>query len=60
MKEYRVEFVQYHYYYVEAKDEDEAYDKGYKEFVSDMRTPCANTSYDDCEIECLSEDEEEE
>lgn len=60
MKEYRVEFVQCHYYYVEANDEDEAFDNAYKEFQSDMRSPVVNTSYDDYEIECLTEDEKDE
>lgn len=59
MKEYRVEFVQYHYYYVEANDEDEAFDNAYKEFQSDMRSSVANTIYDDYEIECLTEDDED-
>ena len=41
-------------------DEDDAFHTAYDEFYSDMHYPCANTSYDDYDIECMSEDEDEE
>lgn len=54
---YKVTFVQYYTYDVEAEDEDEACDKAYKEFQSDIRCSVASAWYDDIEIEC--EDEED-
>lgn len=59
MKKYRVIFTQYYEYEVEAKNDDEAHDKAYKEFAAEMRYPVANTIYDEVEVECLDEDEEE-
>lgn len=59
MAKYNVNFIQYWSYTVEAQDEDEAFDLAHEEFVSDMRTPVACTIYDDCEIECIEEDEDE-
>ena len=55
---YKVTFVQYHTYTVDAKDDDEAENIAYKEFERDMYYPAANTWYDDVEIEC-EEDEDE-
>lgn len=57
MKNYIVTFAQYYTYCVEAENEDEAENKAYKEFKSDMLIPVANTRYDDVEIECNEEDE---
>lgn len=54
---YKVSFVQYHVYEVEADDEDEAFHNAYDEFQSDMHCSIADTSYDYVEVEC--EDEEE-
>ena len=51
MPEYNVTFIQYHNYVVEAEDENEAENLAYKEFLSDMRSPTANTSYDEVEVE---------
>lgn len=51
MKEYFVTFTQYHCYTVEAENEEEAEQKAYKEFQSDMRSPIAQTWYDDCDID---------
>ena len=56
---YRVTFEQYHTYEVEAASEDEAFDKAYKEFLSEMRRSVANTWYDSVDI-YYDEDEEEE
>lgn len=56
---YKVVFEQYHTYEVDAKDEDEAFDVAYKEFISDMRCTVANTWYDSVDIECDEEDEDE-
>lgn len=49
--EYVVTFVQNHVYFVEADDECEAEDKAYEQFRSDMRTPIANTHYDEVIVE---------
>ena len=56
---YTVKFEQHHTYKVEANNEDEAFDKAHKEFVSDMRYPVANTFYDFYDIECDEGDEED-
>ena len=53
---YKVTFVQYHTYTVEAGCETEAEDMAYKEFQSDMRSSIAKTWWDDIEVE---EEEEE-
>ena len=47
---YKVTFVQYHEYTVEAEDENEAEDVAYKEFQSDMRRPVAQTWWDEIEV----------
>lgn len=47
---YTVIFTQYHEYEVEAEDEEKAFNVAHREFVSDMRTPVANTNYDEVEI----------
>lgn len=49
---YTVTFTQYHTYDVDANSEDEAFRGAYNEFLYDMRTPIANTVYDDVEIIC--------
>ena len=59
MKNYVVTFTQYYTYQVEADNEQEAEDIAYNNFKSEMRRPIANTSYDEVEIECLDEDEED-
>lgn len=48
---YDVTFTQYHTYTVEAENENEAENLAYKEFASDMRSPIADTSYDEVEVE---------
>ena len=53
---YKVTFVQYHEYYVEAEDETEAEDIAYKEFQTDMRRPVAKTWWDDIEVEEREDD----
>lgn len=53
---YYVNFIQYNEYEVEADSESEAEDKAYTEFHNDMYRPIAHTWYDEVEIEC---DEEE-
>lgn len=55
---YTVTFVQYHTYTVDAEDEDKAFDEAYEEFKGDMRSSIAATWYDDVEIECNEEDED--
>lgn len=50
MKKYDVYFTKYYHYVVEADDEDEAFDFAYEDFVSEMRIPIADTSYDEVEI----------
>lgn len=56
---YTVKFEQYHTYEVEAESEDEAFDKAHEEFVSDMRTPVANSWYDAVDIYYDEVEEEE-
>ena len=45
--------------WVNANDEDTAFNEAYKQFQSDMRCSVANTYYDDYEVECEDEDEDE-
>lgn len=59
MARYAVTFTQSYTYEVEAKDEWEAEDFAHTIFKSDMCHPIARTCYDDCEIECLEEDEDD-
>ena len=54
MAKFRVSFIQYHTYNVEADTESEAEDKAWKEFRSDMCGSVASTQYDNIEIEDLS------
>lgn len=51
MPTFDVTFIQYYTYMVEADDENEAEDLAHKEFLSDMRSPIAHTSYDEVEVE---------
>lgn len=60
MKSYTVTFTQYHTYEVEAEDEWEARDKAQREFESDMYSLIANPYYDEIEVQCDEEDEEDE
>ena len=53
---YRVSFVQWYDYYVEADSEEEAVDIAEEDFVSDMRTPIANTTYDEVNVYEVEED----
>ena len=50
MPRFEVSFIQYHTYDVEADTEEEAEDKAFKEFQSDMRRSVSSTFYDDMEI----------
>ena len=50
MAKFEVSFIQYHTYNVEADTEEEAEDKAWKEFQSDMRSSVASTQFDDIEI----------
>lgn len=56
---YTVTFTQYHTYTVDAEDEDSAFDEAHEEFKGDMRSSIAATWYDDVEIECNEEDEDD-
>ena len=56
---YTVTFTQYHTYDVEADNDYEAENKAYEKFRSDMCSPVGQTWYDDVEIEC-DEDEDDE
>lgn len=53
---YRVSFVQWYDYYVEADSEEEAIDMAEEDFVSDMRTPIANTTYDEVNVYEIEEE----
>ena len=55
---YTVTFTQYYGYDVEAENGEEAKDKAYKEFVSDMTNPSANVEYDEVDIEEAEEDDD--
>lgn len=55
MSRFKVSFIQYHTYDVEADTEEEAEDKAWREFHSDMRGSIASTEFDDIEIRELEE-----
>lgn len=57
---YTVTFVQNHTYEVEANSESEAESIAYKEFANNMRYPVARTWYDEVEIECDEEEDNDE
>ena len=59
MKEYLVTVTQYHEYYVDAENEDEAQKLGLKEFEADMRRAVADIHYDEIEVECCEEEDDE-
>lgn len=54
--EYNVIFIQQYEYVVEAENEEEAFRKGHKEFISECYMPIANTEYDDIIIEEIEEE----
>lgn len=47
MKKFEVVFTKYFSYYVEAEDYDEAIDVAEEVFKADMRSPIADTTYDE-------------
>lgn len=51
MEEYEVTFIKYYTYHVEAENEDEAIDIAEEDFRADMRSPIADTTYDNVEVE---------
>ena len=53
--EYLVTVTQYHEYYVDAEDENEAQKLGIKEFKADMRRAVADIHYDEVDVELLEE-----
>ena len=55
--EYLVTVTQYHEYYVDAENEDEAERIGLKKFEADMRRAVADIHYDEIEVESLERDE---
>lgn len=56
---YTVTFVQYHTYEVEAENEIIAEGMAYAEFRSDMRRSVAHAWYDDVEVTCEEDDEDD-
>lgn len=50
MKEYKICFIKYYTYCVEAETEDEAIEIAENEFVTEMRCPIADTTYDEVEV----------
>ena len=60
MSGYRITFVQYHEYWVEADNEYDAVDEAEKKFEHDMLRPVAHTHYDEVEVEEEEEYEEDE
>lgn len=59
-KTYEVTFTRYYTYTVTAEDEDEAIDKAEKEFSQDNHSAVAVTWYDESEVECQDDEDEEE
>ena len=57
MPKYKICFIQYYSYEVEAEDEDVAFEEAHEVFCSDMRDPIARTYYDEVEIEKIEEEE---
>lgn len=57
--EYLVTVTQYHEYYVDAEDENEAQKLGIKEFEADMRRSVADIHYDEVDVELLEEEDDE-
>ena len=55
MSKFEVSFIQYHTYNVEADTEEEAENKAFKEFTSDMRNGVSSTFFDDMEVKELEE-----
>lgn len=53
MSQYTVVYTQYYAYTVEANSGNEAQSLAYDMFETDMRSPVANTFYDEVEIECV-------
>lgn len=60
MKRWNVIFTTYEEYEVEAETENDAMDIAAKQLFSDRSSSVASKRYDDCEIECLDEDDEDE
>lgn len=55
---YVVTFTKYYSYDIEAENCEEAKDKAYKEFASDMTKPSTNVVYDEVDIEEADEDDD--
>ena len=51
MNKYKVTFIKYYTYYVEADNEDEAINIAGDDFCADMRSPIADCTYEDVEVE---------
>ena len=60
MKKYNVTFTKYYNYTVLAENEDEARSKAEKQLDRDQSYPTCVTGYDDCDVECLDEEDEDE
>lgn len=56
---YKVTFIQYYDYEVEAETDDEAEDIAFEDFEAAMRDPIARVYYDEVEVDPLYVDEEE-
>lgn len=59
MPNFQVTFTQNWVYDVEADTEEEAYDKAYREFLSEMSRSIAHTQYDEVEVECTDEESDD-
>ena len=59
MKEYLVTFIRYYEYYVDAENARDAEEIAYEKFRERCVKTVANTSFDEVEIECLDEEDEE-
>ncbi len=58
MARWEITFTQYYTYSVEAETEDDAFKLAEKEFDGEMHYPVARTHYDDCEINCIEDNEQ--
>lgn len=50
-KKFQITFIQNYTYYIEAEDEDTAFDKAEEEFHEEVCSPNFNHDYDSVEIE---------
>lgn len=57
--EYLVTVTQYHEYFVDADNEEDARKLGLADFRADMRRSVADIHFDEVEVECCEEEDDE-